>query len=338
MKKIKKFVVKNWKKLIIFFVVLIGVIIFFSSRVNKANIKTAEVKKGNIKEELVLSGNISATNYAKLSFETSGKIVYVGVKEGDRVYKGKLISKLDTTVLNSYYQIALSNLRIGDATVENIHDQLKGHSADENFSQKDLRTTAEANKDKAYEAVIAAKRNLDGASLYAPFNGIVTYLNHPFTGVYTSLAVVEAEIIDPRTMYFEVLADQTEVTKLTEGQDVAIVLDSFEDKTFEGKLENISFIPKIGESGSVYKVKVSFVDVDLENSKFKISMTGDAKFITQEKEDVLYVPINFLKQDKLGEYLKTNSKNEKIYVESGLESEDSVEVIGDISEGLKVYD
>lgn len=338
MKKIIKFIVKNWKKLIIIFILLVGVIIFFSSKNKKADIKTSEIKKGNIKEELVLSGYVTATNYAKLSFETSGKIVYVGVKEGDTVYKGKLISKLDTTVLNSYYQIALSNLRIGDATVENIHDQLKDHSTDENYAQKDLRTTAEANKDKAYEAVIAAKRNLDGASLYAPFNGIVTYLNHPFTGVYTSLTAVEAEIIDPTTMYFEVLADQTEVTKLTEGQSVTIVLDSYEDKNFEGKLENISFIPKIGESGSVYKVKVSFVGVDFENSKFKMSMTGDAKFITQEKENVLYVPFNFLKQDKVGEYLKINAKNKRIYVESGLESEDSVEVIGDISEGLKVYD
>lgn len=338
MKKIKKFIVKNWKKLVIITVILIGVIIFFSSKAKKSDIKTSEVKKGNIKEELVLSGNVTATNYAKMSFETSGKIVYVGVKEGDKVYRGKLISKLDTTVLNSSYQTALSNLRIYDATVENVHDQLKDHTTDETYAQKDTRTTAEANKDKAYEAVIAAKRNLDGASLYTPFNGIITYLNHPFTGVYTSSAAVEAEIIDPTTMYFEVLADQTEVTRLIEGQSVIIVLDSFEDKIFEGKVENISFIPKIGESGSVYSVKVAFENIDLGNSKFRISMTGDAKFITLEKENVLYVPTNFLKQDKVGEYLKTNTKNGKIYVESGIESEDTIEVIGDISEGLKVYD
>lgn len=335
---IKKFIVTNWKKILIFLVILIGIIIFFTSKNKKNSIETAEVVKGNIKEEIILSGNISATNYAKLSFETSGKIVYVGVKEGDKVYKGKLISKLDSTVLNSSYQIALSNLRIYNATVENVHDQVKGHDEDETYAQKDLRTTAEANKDKAYESVIAAKRSLDGASLYAPFNGIITYLNHPFTGVYTSLAAVEAEIIDPTTMYFEVLADQIEVTKLNQGQKVEIVLDSFEDKIFEGKIENISFTPKVGEIGSIYIVKVSFVGVDLENSKFKISMSGDAKFITLEKEDALYVPINFLKQDRDGEYLKTDTKNGKIYVTSGIESEDVVEVIGNISEGLKVYD
>jgi HlyD family secretion protein len=317
---------------------IIGVIIFIFSRSKNLNVKVDTIKKGNVKEELILSGEISAENYAKLSFETSGKIVYVGVKEGDRVSKGRLISKLDTTVLNSSYQVALSNLRIYDATVENIHDQLKDHKNDETYAQKDLRTTAEANKDKAYEAVIAAKRNLDGASLYAPFNGIITFLSHPYIGVYTSVSSVEAEIIDPKTMYFQSLADQTEVTKLTVGQKVTIILDSFDGDSFEGKVDNISFTPKLGETGSVYSVKVSFINVDLVNSKFKIAMTGDAKFVTSEKENVLYVPINFLKQDKIGQYLKINTKNGKIYVKSGIESENNIEVIGDISEGLKVYD
>ncbi len=185
---------------------------------------------------------------------------------------------------------------------------------------------------------MAAKRNLDGASLYAPFNGLVTYLAHPFTGVYTSLGAVEAEIIDPSTMYFDVLADQTEVTKLSVGQKVELALDPFEDKMFEGKVENISFVPKIGESGSVYSVKVSFINTDLVNSKFKISMTGDAKFIVSEKKNILYVPNNFVKQDKDGRYLKLDTKGEKLYIETGIESEDHTEVIGKVNEGQVVYD
>lgn len=274
----------------------------------------------------------------KFSFETSGKIVFVGTTEGSVVKKGRLISKLDSTVLNSNYQIAMSNLRIYDATAQNILDQVKGNSDDESYSQKDSRTTAEANKDKAYEAVIVAKRNLDGASLYAPFNGIVTYLAHPFTGVYTSLGAVEAEIIDPSTIYFNVLADQTEVIKLKKDQKVIIILDAFDEKSFNGVITNISFTPKLGESASVYTIKVEFKDVDLNNSSFKIAMTGDAKFITSEKENIFFVPSSFVKQDKSGSYLKTANKDKKIYVETGIESEDSIEVVGDIKEGLVVYD
>lgn len=333
----KNFFVAKRKLILIALIILVG-ILFFVFRNNNKEIKTSEVKKGDLQEELILSGEITATNYAKLTFETSGKINYVGVKEGEKVNKGKLISKLDSTVLNSNYQIAMSNLRISNATAQNILDQVRDNSNDETFAQKDTRTTAEANKDKAYEAVIVAKRNLDGASLYAPFNGIITYLAHPFVGVYTSLAAVEAEIIDPNTMYFDVLADQTEVTRLSVGQKVEIVLDSFEDKTFEGKVSNISFVPKIGESGSVYSVKVDFVNVDLINSKFKMSMTGDSKFVVSEKKDILFVPNNFVKQDKEGRFIKITAKGEKKYIETGIESEDNTEVTGDIKEGLVVYD
>ena len=121
-------------------------------------------------------------------------------------------------------------------------------------------------------------------------------------------------------------------------QKVKIVLDSFDGKEYEGIVSNISLTPKAGESGSVYSVKVNFVNVDFVNSQFRVAMTGDAKFVVSEKDNVLYLPSNFLKQDKSGKYLKTDSKKGKVYVEAGIESEDSVEVIGNINEGQTVYD
>ncbi len=334
---VKDFIVKRWKILVVITLLFSG-FLFFYFKNKSAVVKTATIQKGNLKEEITLSGEIAAVNYAKLSFETSGKIVFVGAKEGEKVLKGRLISKIDTTVLNSSYQVALANLRIYEATVDNIHDQVKDHSGDETFAQKDSRTTAEANKDKAYEGVIAAKRNLDGASLYAPFGGIVTYLAHPFTGVYTSLGAVEAEIIDPATMYLNVLADQTEVTKLKKGQKVKIALDAFETQEFEGVVSDISFTPKLGESGSVYSVKVMFVNLDLANSALKISMTGDAKFVVSEKDNVMYLPSNYVKQDKTGNFVKKNKKGEKIYIKTGIESEEYTEIIGEVEDGQIVYD
>jgi multidrug efflux pump subunit AcrA (membrane-fusion protein) len=135
-----------------------------------------------------------------------------------------------------------------------------------------------------------------------------------------------------------VLADQTEVTKLQNGQSVSVVLDPFEDKEFEGIIENISFTPKLGESGSVYSIKVFFKNVNLEKSSFKIAMTGDAKFVVSQKDNVLFVPSNFVKQDKNGNFVKVNKKGEKIYITTGIESENDTEIIGEIKEGQVVYD
>lgn len=337
MKKIGVFLKKRWKLSLVLFLIIVGGIWYFSRNIGK-DLKTTTIQKGTIAEELILSGTVNATNYAQLAFETSGKIVYVGVKEGDEVKKGKLLSKLDTTLLNSEYQKAMSDRRYTQANVENVHDQVKDNDETESYAEKDIRTYSEIANDKAWENVIKAKRSLDGASLFAPFNGIVTSVAYPFSGVNVMATIAQIELIDPTTMYMFVLADQTEVTKLSVGQKAKIILDSFDDQAFEGKIETISFTPVAGESGSSYSVKVSFVGVDLLTSRFKIGMTGDIKFVIAERDDVLFVPSGFVNSQKGEKYVRTNPKNGKVYVEIGLESEDDTQITGDIHEGQTLYD
>lgn len=334
----KGFVKKHWKKLLILGVVALAIVLFVRSKTAQKEIKTETIKKGTVREELILTGEIDATYYAKLAFETGGKIVYVGVKEGDKAVRGKLLAKLDTTILNSSYQQALASLRTEEATVANIRDQVKNHSTDETYAQKDTRTTAEAAKDSAYESVIQAKRSLDGASIFAPFNGIVTFVANPFSGVNVLATQTQIEIIDPSSMFFEVQADQTEVTGIFPGQTVEIVLDAFDDKTFKGIVEMVGFAPLGGDAGSSYTVKVKFDGVDLESSRFKIGMSGDAKFVTNEKSNAFYVPSDFVNTDKDGKFVKVSPKGEKKYVEVGLEGEEFTEIIGDFEEGDAVYD
>lgn len=329
---IGNFIAKYWKKILVLLVIVVSLGFYLNTK-KSSTVKTSVIQKGNLKEEMTLSGSVTATNYAKLSFETSGKIVYVGVKEGDKVLKGKLLSKLDTTVLNSSYQIALSNLRIYDATVGNVHDQVKDHTGDETFAQKDLRTTAEANKDKAYEAVTAAKRNLDGASLYAPFNGIVTFVENPFSGVFVSSLTPQIEILDPETMYVSATIDQSDIDTLINKTEGEIIFDSYLDKTYKGKIENISYVPKVGESGTVYEVKISIEDIKNIYSKFRVGMTADVKFVVNNKENVLYVSPQFIKEDTKGKYLLVGNKKNKVYVITGIENEIGTEVSGSIKEG-----
>jgi len=336
-KKIVPFLSKKWKLIVPLVFLIIGGIFFVSFYKKDKNLKTAVVQKGKIAQELILSGTVAAKNYAQLTFETSGKIVYVGVSEGEKVKKGRLLSKLDTVILNSEYQRALSDLRYYEANVEYVHDQVKGNDDDETFAQKDTRTYSEVNKDKAYENVIKAKRNLDGASLYAPFDGIITYVANPFAGVNIIATTPQIEIIDPSTIYLEVLADQTEIVDIYSGQKVKIVLDAFESEEFEGTVETVSFTPVSDESSS-YPVKIKFEGIDLLTSQFKIGMTGDVKFIIEEKDNVLYIDSSFVNSDKNGKYVKTNEKNGKVYIEIGLESEDYTEIEGDISEGQTLYD
>jgi len=97
--------------------------------------------------------------------------------------------------------------------------------------------------------------------------------------------------------------------------------------------------PKEGEAGAVYKVKVLFVSNMSDYQSYKVGMTGDAYFVTDEKDDVTYVPSEFVKADANGRYLLVGNAKNKVYVSVGLEGEERVEIIeGDVKVGDTIYD
>jgi HlyD family secretion protein len=185
---------------------------------------------------------------------------------------------------------------------------------------------------------VSAKQNLANASLKAPFDGVIASITHPYTGINTSLTESQIEIVNPYTIYFQVSADQSEVGDISVGQEVNVVLDSFPDKEFKGQVEFVGLTPMTGEVSTVYSVKVVFDDNSQMNN-FRIGMTGDAKFILQEKENVLRVPVGFVNTDTDGKYLRLGKTNNKVYVDVGLEGEDYLEVISDkVKDKDVIYD
>ena len=325
------------KKLLAVILVLIVVGIVVVRNISKKDaVDTTEVKKGTVREELILSGEVKAVEHARLMFQTSGKISWVGVSEGDEVKKGQSLMSLDTTNLSQDLKIADANLRSTAAALNSVYDDLKDKKNSETFEEISERTTAEATKDAAVFSNIKAQHNLANATLYAPFTGIVTYIAYPFTGANVLLSETQVEVVNPDTIFFEVSADQSEVIDLFEGQKVTVILDSFQDKELVGEIGFISLVPNSGEVGTVYKIKVKFTE-GLDKAKLRVGMSGDARFILSERNEVFYVPPQYIKTDSEGKYLMLGN-NKKAHVEVGLEGEDTVEIMGDIKEGDQVYD
>lgn len=324
-----------WVILIVF---VVGIVFFLIKGRSKKEIVTAKVQKGTVMEELILTGSIKAEKHSLLAFPASGKIAWVGVSEGQKVNKGQGLISLDKTILNTTYQQALNTYKDKQAAAEKAEDDVKNHSTDETLTQKSTRTTAQVARDSAWDSMLAAKYNLDNATILAPFAGIISSLPFSSPGVNVSLTDTMIEIVDPATIYFEVDADQSEVTTIKDGQDVVVVLDSYQDEEFKGKVSFIAYTPKAGESGTVYKIKVKFDEGALGNNLPRIGMTGDAKFTLSEKANVLFAPPRFINSGKDGKFVNLGRNNNKVEVEVGIEGEDRVEIKSGVSEGDILYD
>jgi RND family efflux transporter MFP subunit len=339
MKLLKKF--RFTKKRVIILAIVLAVVFgaFFSFRGRSSkDVEKALVEKGTVREELILTGSIRAEKHVTLSFPTSGKISWVGVTEGQKVSKGQALTSLDKTVLNTVYQQALNTYKDKQAAAEKAEDDVKNHSSDETFTQKSTRTAAQVARDSAYDSVLAAAYNLKNATLLAPFAGIVTSLPFPSPGVNVNSIDTQVEIVDPDTLYFEVEADQSEVTDVRDGQEAIVILDSYSDKEFKGKVSFVSYTPKAGEAGTIYKVKVEFEKGAFGGDLPRIGMTGDAKFVISQKENVLYAPPKFINTDKEGKFVNLGKIGNKVRVKIGIEGEEKVEITDGVSEGNELYD
>lgn len=332
MRRIIRFLLAHKKLTVV--LLIIGVIGFFvvRSRGNGNGVsREAQVARGTVEEELVLTGEIKATDHATLQFNTSGTVNWVGIKVGDKVKKGQALMKLDTTKLNAAYQTARATYRAAEANAQEVLDDVKGNDKDETYDEKNTRTAAETTRDKAYDALLAAEKDLRDATLVAPFGGIIAIVNTESAGINVTAATPQVVIVGPETMYFEVSADQTEVSRFTIGDKAQIVLDAF-DESVEAVVTSVSIAPDSTESGTVYPIRLSLP----ADKKLRVGMTGDANFVVSRKENVLFVPSGFVNSDKDGNYVLVAGGDKK-YIEVGIEGADRTEISG-ISEGEAVFD
>ena len=327
---------KKWVWIVVVILVVAGGFWLKNRSSARKDLDSVQIEKGSVRHEIILTGQIKATEHAQLKFLSSGELSWIGVEEGDWVKKGQYLLRLNATSLQAQYEQAVATLRKTQATADKVLDDVKDHDDDETHEQKDLRTTAEATRDSAYRALEIAKQNLRNGYLKAPFAGLITDITMPYSGINTVLTQSQIEILNPETMYFEIQADQTEVKDLSLGQSVFITLDSYPEQEIEGLVESIAYTPSLGQSGTVYEVKVVFNELDTE--KYKVGMTGDASFILSIKDDVLYIPPKYLNSDKEGKFVKLSPKNNQVYIEVGIDGETRVEIKGDIKEGDTVYD
>ncbi|MDP3988496.1 MAG: efflux RND transporter periplasmic adaptor subunit [Candidatus Levybacteria bacterium] len=352
--------IKSKKIIAAFFIILlVAGILKFTVFSNKTASESAIVKKGNLTQELTLSGKISADEDAVLQFQTGGLLAWVGVKEGDRVEKFQGIASLDQRQLQKTLEKKLNDYMTTrwdfEQTKNNKNDVLFGQQRfnletanKSNFSGKPeadivndmikrLLEKSQFTLDNSVLDVELADLSLQLANISSPISGIVTRIDSPFPGLNITPSQAQFEIVNPDSVFLDVSADQTDVVNLKEGEFAKLVFDSYPNEKTEGYIKNISFTPKTDETGTVYKIKIALSNINNINYKYRLGMTADAIFKIEEKDNVLILPLKYVKSDNKGKYVLLKD-NKKAYVQTGLETDSDIEITKGLLPGERVYD
>lgn len=349
----KSFLKKHLKKVIIIGVILlIATFSVFRARAQEGKEETVKfdpkkeivvkVERQTIKEEIILTGSIDASEKANLRFQASGKLAWVGVKEGDTVRKYQALASLDRTSLKKQLQADFNTYRSALATFDDTQDNYKDEK-DNLILTDDMKRILVRAQNTLNNSVInyeLQELTLKYSTLITPIAGIVTNIDQPSSGVNITPATATFSVINPESIYFKAQIDQEDVVKIKVGDKTTINLDSFPDQNFESEITHINFTPVVGQSSTVYEVHFKLPVEDNQDLKYRIGMDGDAIISLREIENSLIIPIDATHQEDDKDYVLVKEGDNKIlvkkYVKLGIETGDNIEVLEGLSENDQI--
>lgn len=344
LKNITGIFLKRWYVILILLV--IGGFVWYqnnSAFVLKTKKQIYTIKRQDLAETLSLSGEIEADERVVLRFQTSGKLIWVGAKEGDYVKKYQGIASLDQRELKKKMDKSLNTY----LKTRYDFDQSKD---DNNWTEQSNRMRGDEMKrlfDKAQldlnSSVIDVELNdlaKEYAYLYSPIEGILVRADIKYPGVNITPAGAEYEIINPNTIYFSFTADQTDIMKLHEGMTGEMIFDSYPDSVIKGNIYYLSYLPKTGETGTVYEGRIK-IPAD-KVMQYRFGMTGDVQFEMSRKNNIVTVPAAYVKSDSKGKYVEKildekTLKKEKTYIKVDEDIDGVYEVLGGLEANDKIF-
>lgn len=337
------------KKKIIFTVIalllIIGLIkgyLYFQAK-KEPQYELTSVKKGKIDQTVSASGKIQTGKEVTLQFQTSGKLAWVGVKEGDKVNQWQAVAGLDVVELEKKLKKELNDyLNERWDFDQSREDYLITTDDLEKYTLTNaVRRILEKNQFDLNNTVLdveIAHLAVDLATLVSPIEGIVTKMESPVAGVNTTPTISRIIISAPEEVYFEANIDENDVGQIKASQKAKLFLDAYPEEEFSSEVKEVSFVAvKTSGGGTAFPTKI-YLDLPNNEEKFKIGMNGDVEIIIAQKENILHLPLEAIKKEKGKKYVRVleNGEIKDIEVKTGLETDTKVEIVEGVEEGEEV--
>jgi RND family efflux transporter MFP subunit len=318
---------------------------------------------------LTASGYVVAQRKASVASKGTGRLIYLGVVEGDKVKKEQIIARLEDNDIKAQLDQAKANLKVIEAELkdaERNYDRQKELLKSNATTQQEV-DAAEFRYQRVLANIEVAKAVVNGAEvamentlIRAPFDGTVLTKNAdvgeivaPFAASASSKAAVVL-LADMSSLQVEADVSESNIERILINQNCEIVLDAYPDRRYPGFVAKI--VPTADRSKATVMVKVGFRNYDTrvlpEMSAKVLFLVETGKKIDVEEKPVLVVPssaiinrdsktiVYVVIDDKATESIITIGRQFGIYTEiiSGLNQGDRViETISDkIKEGVKV--
>ena len=313
------------------------------------------------------TGYVVAQRKAAVASKATGRLEWLGVREGSTVRKDEVLARLENRDVTAKLEQAAANVRLAQANLEEAQAELREAERAFNRSRELLERkfvsqaahdTAVSRYEKARAAISgqraavsvaqanhrAAGVEVEHTLIRAPFDGVVLTKNAnvgdvitPFSSATGSQAAV-VTMADMSTLEVEADVSEASIGKVSPEQACEVQLDALPDSRFRGTVSRM--VPTVDRAKATVTVKIRFVDKD---PRILPEMSAKVAFLSQELPPELRTRRTVIHPNAVVErggrpvvYVVQDSRVVEMPVVTGAKIGDAIEVVKGIEPGTKV--
>jgi HlyD family secretion protein len=217
-------------------------------------------------------------------------------------------------------------------------EELKQSEIQLDFKKQDVKT-AEAQLQADQIELDTHKQQLAYTTVTAPLTGTVSSLDVQLGNIVASGTdainggTKIMTLSDLSRMFAMATVDESDIGAVQVGQPARIVVDSYPDRTFAGKVVRIAVKGVSAANVVTFEVKVEVTDE--HKNLLKPQMTGTTTIIEDQRKNALQIPSAAVTHDH-GKTTVTLDNGEQRTVALGLEGGEMVEVISGLAQGERI--
>src|SRR5437588_5997615 len=247
----------------------------------------------------------------------------------------------DVVLLKRNYDRAIQMAKEGVFSQSQLDDAEKNYALAKNkqdsargtlLVDKAKLTQAEAQVESDRAALDQNQEQYGYATIVAPIDGLVLSRDVEVGDAVSSILVLGSSatlvmtVGDTHEVYVKGKVDERDIGKVSMAQPARIRVESFKDKTFNGKVTKIAPMGNEKDNVTTFEVRVS---IENPGGELKPNMTANAEILLEEHKDVLTIP------EAAGMYDKDKKACVNAYDPKGKDDKRHVTIVAGISNGSK---
>ena len=304
-------------------------------------VTVVEIQPVAMRDVVFLPGETEAYEDVTVAANTSGRVEWIGLREGQEVKKGERLAKIDVSALKASLEHAEAAYKLANDLCER-----RRRLYDNKIIAREELDQSETQRKLAAADLAQVKVRYNHGFPESPITGIINHL-YVDVGEYADVGKPIAEIVNIDRIKINVRVPELDVRYVKKGQTTPIKIDAFADRTLLGTVEFVAF--KADHATKTFLVRSV---IDNSDHDIRPGMIGRVAFVRHNIPEAIAVPL-FAIVDKGGERIVFVEKDgvaesrvisigvievDRVQVTSGLNIGDHLIVRGqtEVEDGMKV--